>query len=100
MERVWTPPADETLEMRLERVLRDPVVIVAYDPSRPMLFEQEKRRLTRLLADLGLTGRIEHYRSDHGQPSRLRPHPLANPAGLTYCLFPTLPVLAPGAASP
>jgi GrpB-like predicted nucleotidyltransferase (UPF0157 family) len=52
----------ETLEQRIERVLREEVSIVAYDPVWPGLFAEEKRHLLNCLPQ-DLIRRIEHFGS-------------------------------------
>lgn len=52
----------ETLADRIKRVLQDEVSIVAYDPSWPRMFEEEKRRLIECLPRQ-LILRIEHFGS-------------------------------------
>jgi GrpB-like predicted nucleotidyltransferase (UPF0157 family) len=52
----------ETLEVRIERVVREEVAVVPYDPQWPFLFQREKEHLLSCLpADL--IGRIEHFGS-------------------------------------
>lgn len=51
----------ETAAQKLERVLRDRVEIVAYDPGWPERFEEEKKRLLALFP--GLIRRVEHFGS-------------------------------------
>jgi GrpB-like predicted nucleotidyltransferase (UPF0157 family) len=52
----------ETLEQRIERVLREEVSIVPYDPVWPGMFEEEKRHLLDCLPQ-DLIRRIEHFGS-------------------------------------
>jgi GrpB-like predicted nucleotidyltransferase (UPF0157 family) len=52
----------ETLEQRIERVLREEVSIVPYDPAWPRMFEEEKRHLLGCLPQ-DLIRRIEHFGS-------------------------------------
>ncbi len=52
----------ETLEERIRRVLQEEVSIVAYDPSWPQMFEEEKRHLMECLPP-ELIRRIEHFGS-------------------------------------
>jgi GrpB-like predicted nucleotidyltransferase (UPF0157 family) len=52
----------ETLEQRIERVLREEVSLLPYDPAWPRLFEDEKRHLLDCLPD-DLIRRIEHFGS-------------------------------------
>jgi GrpB-like predicted nucleotidyltransferase (UPF0157 family) len=52
----------ETLADRVKRVLQDEVSIVAYDPSWPRMFEEEKRHLIECLPRQ-LIRRIEHFGS-------------------------------------
>jgi GrpB-like predicted nucleotidyltransferase (UPF0157 family) len=51
----------ETLEERIERVLREDVTIVPYDPQWPGLFQQEKEHLLSCFPDL--VRRVEHFGS-------------------------------------
>jgi GrpB-like predicted nucleotidyltransferase (UPF0157 family) len=52
----------ETLEQRIERLVREDVALVPYDPSWPESFRREKEHLLGCLpADL--LGRIEHFGS-------------------------------------
>ena len=52
----------ETLEQKIQRVLKEDVEIVAYDPRWPVLFRAEQAHLLACLpADL--IGRIEHFGS-------------------------------------
>ena len=55
-------PAMETLAERIERVLRDEISIVPYDPNWPKMFAEERAHL---LASLPreMIGRIEHFGS-------------------------------------
>jgi GrpB-like predicted nucleotidyltransferase (UPF0157 family) len=52
----------ETLEQRIERVLREEVSIVPYDPAWPRMFEEEKRHLLDCLPQ-DLIRRVEHFGS-------------------------------------
>lgn len=52
----------ETLKDRIERVLREEVSIVPYDPAWPRMFEEEKRHLLDCLPR-DLIRRIEHFGS-------------------------------------
>ncbi len=52
----------ETLEQRVQRVLRDEVALVTYDPAWPELFRQEKEHLLSCLP-AGLVRRVEHFGS-------------------------------------
>jgi GrpB-like predicted nucleotidyltransferase (UPF0157 family) len=52
----------ETLEQRIERVLREEVSLFPYDPAWPRLFEDEKRHLLDCLPQ-DLIRRIEHFGS-------------------------------------
>ena len=52
----------ETLAERIERVLREEVSIVPYDPNWPMMFAAERRHLLGCLPR-ELLGRIEHFGS-------------------------------------
>jgi GrpB-like predicted nucleotidyltransferase (UPF0157 family) len=52
----------ETLEERIQRVVREAVAIAPYDPRWPELFRQEKEHLLRCLPH-DLLGRIEHFGS-------------------------------------
>jgi GrpB-like predicted nucleotidyltransferase (UPF0157 family) len=52
----------ETLEQRVQRVLRDEVAIVPYDPEWPRMFRQEKAHLLSCLP-IELILRIEHFGS-------------------------------------
>jgi GrpB-like predicted nucleotidyltransferase (UPF0157 family) len=52
----------ETLEQRIQRVVREEVAIVPYDPSWPELFRQEKQHLLACLPN-DLIRRIEHFGS-------------------------------------
>ena len=54
--------AKETQEQRIERVLRDVIEIVDYDPSWPEAFEAEKEHLFAVLPR-ELLRRIEHFGS-------------------------------------
>ncbi|MFI5397185.1 MAG: GrpB family protein [Candidatus Binatia bacterium] len=52
----------QTLEQRVQRVLRDEVAIGPYDPEWPRMFRQEKAHLLSCLPN-ELIGRIEHFGS-------------------------------------
>ncbi|SOB58542.1 Dephospho-CoA kinase/protein folding accessory domain-containing protein [Pseudodesulfovibrio profundus] len=52
----------ETLEEKIQRVLRDHVELVEYDPAWPAMFEAEKKHLLGLFPG-GLIRRVEHYGS-------------------------------------
>jgi len=52
----------ETLAERIERITREHVSIVSYDPGWPFLFEEEKKHLLSCLPR-ELIGRIEHFGS-------------------------------------
>jgi GrpB-like predicted nucleotidyltransferase (UPF0157 family) len=52
----------ETLAERIERITREHVSIVSYDPKWPALFEEEKNHLLSCLPR-ELIGRIEHFGS-------------------------------------
>jgi GrpB-like predicted nucleotidyltransferase (UPF0157 family) len=52
----------ETLEERIQRVVREKILIVPYDPSWPQLFQQEKEHLLGCLPK-ELIRRIEHFGS-------------------------------------
>ena len=52
----------ETLEQRIQRVLRDEVAIVPYEPSWPALFRREEQHLMSCLPN-ELIRRIEHFGS-------------------------------------
>lgn len=52
----------ETLDERIKRVLQDEVSIVPYDPSWPLIFEEEKRHLLECLPP-EVIRRIEHFGS-------------------------------------
>lgn len=52
----------ESHEEKLDRVLRDAVEVIPYDPVWPSLFEVERHHLIECLP-LGLVGRIEHFGS-------------------------------------
>jgi GrpB-like predicted nucleotidyltransferase (UPF0157 family) len=63
--RLHSPPMPsfhETLEERIERVLRDEFAIVPYDPRWPELFLEEKAHLLSCLPS-ELVRRIEHFGS-------------------------------------
>jgi GrpB-like predicted nucleotidyltransferase (UPF0157 family) len=53
---------NETLEQRIQRVLREEILIVPYDPNWPALFQQEKEHLLGCLPN-ELIRRIEHFGS-------------------------------------
>lgn len=52
----------ETLEQRIQRVVREEVTIAPYDPAWPELFRQEKEHLLSCLPN-DLIRRIEHFGS-------------------------------------
>jgi len=52
----------ETLEQKIERVLKDRIELMPYDPAWPGLFEAEKAHLLACLP-VGLITRIEHFGS-------------------------------------
>ena len=52
----------ETLQQRIQRVVREDVVIAPYDPEWPELFRQEKKHLLSQLPN-DLIRRIEHFGS-------------------------------------
>src|SRR5262249_17321613 len=52
----------ESLEQRIERVVREDVALAPYDPRWPELFREEKDHLLSCLPN-GLLGRIEHFGS-------------------------------------
>jgi len=52
----------ETLEQKIERVLKDKIDLVPYDPNWPNQFDKEKAHLLACLPS-GLISRIEHYGS-------------------------------------
>lgn len=52
----------ETLPQRIERITREHVSIVSYDPRWPALFEEEKKNLLSCLPR-ELIGRVEHFGS-------------------------------------
>jgi GrpB-like predicted nucleotidyltransferase (UPF0157 family) len=52
----------ESLEQRIQRVVREDVVLVPYDPRWPGLFREEKDHLLACLPR-GFLGRIEHFGS-------------------------------------
>ena len=52
----------ETFEQRIQRILREDVAIVPYDPRWPDLFHQERDHLRACLPG-DLLGRIEHFGS-------------------------------------
>jgi GrpB-like predicted nucleotidyltransferase (UPF0157 family) len=62
----------ETLEERIKRVLQEEVSLVAYDPSWPRMFEEEKRHLRECLPP-GLIRRIEHFGSTAVPGLRAKP---------------------------
>lgn len=62
----------ETLEQKIERVLRDRIALVACDPAWPRLFEEEKARLLDCLPP-GLVVRIEHFGSTAVPGLRAKP---------------------------
>jgi GrpB-like predicted nucleotidyltransferase (UPF0157 family) len=53
---------NETLEQRIQRVVREKISIVPYDPNWPALFQQEKEHLLGCLPK-ELIRRIEHFGS-------------------------------------
>jgi GrpB-like predicted nucleotidyltransferase (UPF0157 family) len=53
---------NETLEQRIQRVVREEISIVPYDPNWPALFRQEKEHLVGCLPK-ELIRRIEHFGS-------------------------------------
>nr|WP_321513096.1 GrpB family protein [uncultured Pseudodesulfovibrio sp.] len=61
----------ESLEEKIERVLKDRIELVAYDPVWPALFETEKAHLLSSLPN-GLMTRIEHFGSTSipGMPAK------------------------------
>ena len=61
----------ESLEEKIERVLKDRIELVAYDPVWPALFETEKIHLLSSLPN-GLMTRIEHFGSTSipGMPAK------------------------------
>ncbi len=52
----------ETLEQRIQQIVREDVTIVAYEPRWPELFRQEKEHLISSLPG-GLIRRVEHFGS-------------------------------------
>ena len=52
----------ETHQQRIERVLRDPIAIVPYDPAWPEKFRREKGHLLSCLPE-DLVRRVEHFGS-------------------------------------
>ena len=52
----------ETLEQRVQRLVREEVAIVPYDPVWPRMFAEEKQHLLSCLSS-ELIGRIEHFGS-------------------------------------
>jgi GrpB-like predicted nucleotidyltransferase (UPF0157 family) len=56
------PRQDETLEQRIQRVVREEISIVPYDANWPPLFQQEKEHLLGCLPK-GLINSIEHFGS-------------------------------------
>jgi GrpB-like predicted nucleotidyltransferase (UPF0157 family) len=52
----------ESLEQRIQRVVREDVALALYDPRWPELFREEKDHLLACLP-IGLLGRIEHFGS-------------------------------------
>ncbi|HKA54026.1 MAG TPA: GrpB family protein, partial [Candidatus Binatia bacterium] len=52
----------ESLERRIQRVVREDVALALYDPRWPELFREEKDHLLSCLPK-GLLGRIEHFGS-------------------------------------
>lgn len=61
----------ETLEEKIERVLRDTISLADYDPAWPSLFDEEKTHLFSCLPS-GVVTRIEHYGSTSipGMPAK------------------------------
>jgi GrpB-like predicted nucleotidyltransferase (UPF0157 family) len=55
-------PQKETLEQRIQRVVREEISIVPYDSRWPEIFRQEKEHLQECLPK-GLLKRIEHFGS-------------------------------------
>ena len=62
----------ETVEEKIERVLKEVVAIVPYDRRWPEMFEQERLHLLSCLPP-ELVGRIEHFGSTYARmaPQRL-----------------------------
>jgi len=58
----WKNERMETLEEKISRVVKEEVVLVAYDPRWPVMFEQERLHLLSCLP-AGLIRRIEHFGS-------------------------------------
>jgi GrpB-like predicted nucleotidyltransferase (UPF0157 family) len=56
------PRQNETLEQRIQRVVREEISIVSYDTNWPALFQQEKEHLLECLPK-ELIRRIEHFGS-------------------------------------
>jgi GrpB-like predicted nucleotidyltransferase (UPF0157 family) len=56
------PRQNETLEQRIQRVVREEISIVPYDPNWPQSFQKEKEHLLGCLPK-GLIKRIEHFGS-------------------------------------
>jgi GrpB-like predicted nucleotidyltransferase (UPF0157 family) len=52
----------EPLKHRIERVMREDIAVVPYDPSWPRIYEQEKNHLLNCLPN-ELISRIEHFGS-------------------------------------
>jgi GrpB-like predicted nucleotidyltransferase (UPF0157 family) len=52
----------ETIEQRIQRVVREDIAVVPYDPTWPKMFQEEKEHLLHCLPS-GLFGRIEHFGS-------------------------------------
>jgi GrpB-like predicted nucleotidyltransferase (UPF0157 family) len=52
----------ESQDQKIQRILRDPIEIVPYDPRWPAQFQQEQAHLRRCLPAASL-GRIEHFGS-------------------------------------
>ncbi|HYE37089.1 GrpB family protein [Methylocaldum sp.] len=52
----------ETLEERIRRVTQEEIGMAPYDPAWPLLFEEEKKHLLRIVPQ-ELIGRIEHFGS-------------------------------------
>jgi GrpB-like predicted nucleotidyltransferase (UPF0157 family) len=52
----------ETLQQRIQRVVREEIAIVPYDPRWPEMFRQEKDHLLSCLPE-GLIRRVEHFGS-------------------------------------
>jgi GrpB-like predicted nucleotidyltransferase (UPF0157 family) len=64
-------PDMETPAEKLQRVLRDRIDLVAYDPRWSAMFEEEKRRLRAFFPDL--IGRVEHFGSTAVPGLRAKP---------------------------